>query len=104
MAGVTNSSFRRLCRGFGAGLYVSEMITARALVERNKKTLKLAGFDPDEQPRSLQRTAAGMARGRPARADAWSLPCRPTQRVRVWRMIPISSAITTRDHPRRSPS
>jgi hypothetical protein len=36
MAGITNAPFRRLCRSFGAGLYVSEMITARALVERNE--------------------------------------------------------------------
>jgi nifR3 family TIM-barrel protein len=54
MAGITNAPFRRLCRRFGAGLYVSEMITARALVERNAKTMRLAGFDPDESPRSLQ--------------------------------------------------
>lgn len=54
MAGVTNAPFRRLCRRFGAGLYVSEMITARALVERNRRTLHLAGFAPDEKPRSLQ--------------------------------------------------
>jgi nifR3 family TIM-barrel protein len=54
MAGITNPPFRTLCRGFGAGLYVSEMITARALVERNAKTLRLAGFDPSEKPRSLQ--------------------------------------------------
>jgi nifR3 family TIM-barrel protein len=54
MAGITNQPFRTLCRGFGAGLYVSEMITARALVERNAKTLRLAGFDPAERPRSLQ--------------------------------------------------
>src|SRR5690606_36949875 len=33
MAGVTNPPFRRLCRSFGAGLYVSEMITSRGLVE-----------------------------------------------------------------------
>ncbi|MCA9509906.1 MAG: tRNA dihydrouridine synthase DusB [Myxococcota bacterium] len=54
MAGITNPPYRRICRGFGAGLYVSEMITARALVEGNEKTLRLAGFDPDERPRSLQ--------------------------------------------------
>jgi nifR3 family TIM-barrel protein len=54
MAGVTNPPFRALCRRFGAALYVSEMITARALVEGNPKTLRLAGFDPDERPRSLQ--------------------------------------------------
>lgn len=54
MAGVTNYPFRALCRRFGAGLYVSEMITARPLVEGNQKTLRLAGFGPDESPRSLQ--------------------------------------------------
>jgi nifR3 family TIM-barrel protein len=54
MAGVTNAPFRTLCRRFGAGLYVSEMITARALVEGNTKTLRLAEFAPDEKPRSLQ--------------------------------------------------
>lgn len=54
MAGVTNAPFRRLCREFGAGLYVSEMIGARGLVERNAKTLSLARFDPDEVPRSIQ--------------------------------------------------
>lgn len=54
MAGITNAPFRTLCRRFGAGLYVSEMITARALVEGNAKTLRLASFAPDEKPRSLQ--------------------------------------------------
>jgi nifR3 family TIM-barrel protein len=54
MAGVTNYPFRAICRQFGAGLYVSEMITARALVEGHAKTLLLADFGPDESPRSLQ--------------------------------------------------
>jgi len=54
MAGVTNAPFRRLCREFGAGLYVSEMIGARGLFERNEKTLALARFDADEMPRSIQ--------------------------------------------------
>jgi len=54
MAGVTNPPFRSLCRSFGAGLYVSEMITARPLVERQQKTDKLASFAPDEPIRSLQ--------------------------------------------------
>jgi len=54
MAGVTNPPFRTLCREFGAGLYVSEMITARPLVEGNAKTDKLAEFAPDEAVRSLQ--------------------------------------------------
>src|SRR6187399_1541538 len=54
MAGVTNPPFRTLCRRYGAGLYVSEMITARALVEGNRKTLLMASFDREERPRSLQ--------------------------------------------------
>jgi nifR3 family TIM-barrel protein len=54
MAGVTNPPYRSLCRRQGAGLYVSEMITARALVEANRKTLLLASFAPDEVTRSLQ--------------------------------------------------
>ena len=54
MAGVTNYPFRKLCRRFGAGLFISEMITARPLVEGREKTLKLADFGPDETPRSLQ--------------------------------------------------
>jgi nifR3 family TIM-barrel protein len=54
MAGVTNIAFRRLCRTYGAGLYISEMITARALVEGNAKTLTMAAFGADEPVRSVQ--------------------------------------------------
>jgi nifR3 family TIM-barrel protein len=54
MAGVTNRAFRRLCRSYGAGLYVSEMITARALVEGNAKTLDMVTFGEDEPYRSVQ--------------------------------------------------
>jgi len=54
MAAVTNPPFRTLCRRYGAGLYVSEMITARALVEGNRKTLLMASFGAEETTRSLQ--------------------------------------------------
>lgn len=56
MAGITNAPFRSLCREFsgGKGLFVSEMITTRALVERNEKTMQLVHFDASERPRSLQ--------------------------------------------------
>ena len=57
MAGVTNAPFRRLCRRYGGGLYVSEMISARAVVEGNLKTMKLTQFAEDESPRSLQLAA-----------------------------------------------
>ncbi len=48
MAGITNPAFRTLCREFGAGLYVCEMITTRALVERNEKTLQMVRATSDE--------------------------------------------------------
>jgi nifR3 family TIM-barrel protein len=56
MAGITNAPFRRLCREFigGGGLFVSEMITARGLAERNDKTLRMARFADDEPVRSIQ--------------------------------------------------
>ncbi len=54
MAGITNGSFRKLCREFGAGLYVCEMVTTRALVQRDPKTMDMIRFGPEEQPRSLQ--------------------------------------------------
>ncbi|MGH8969293.1 MAG: tRNA dihydrouridine synthase DusB [Actinomycetes bacterium] len=54
MAGITDAPFRRLCRHYGGGLYVSEMITTRALVERDAETMRMIEFGPDESPRSLQ--------------------------------------------------
>jgi nifR3 family TIM-barrel protein len=54
MAGVTNAPFRRLCRRYGAGLYVSEMVNARGLAEGGARSWELAAFDPDESPRSIQ--------------------------------------------------
>ena len=66
MAGITNRAFRRLCResgsvGLAAGgvsgatsLYVSEMVTSRALVERSTEPMRLISHDPQEHPRSVQ--------------------------------------------------
>jgi nifR3 family TIM-barrel protein len=77
MAGITNRAFRRLCRQYGdaglgepggtalgesgaegasgaTSLYVSEMITSRALVERTPTSMQLIEHDPDEYPRSIQ--------------------------------------------------
>lgn len=54
MAGITNTAFRRLCREYGGGLFVSEMITARALVERNETTMRLIQHHPSETTRSIQ--------------------------------------------------
>jgi nifR3 family TIM-barrel protein len=54
MAGITNTAFRRLCREYGAGLYVSEMITSRALVERTPESLRLIRHHESETTRSIQ--------------------------------------------------
>jgi len=54
MAGITNSAFRTLCREQGAGLFVSEMVTARALIERHPETLRLITPGKGESPRSVQ--------------------------------------------------
>lgn len=54
MAGITNTAFRRLCREYGGGLYVSEMITSRALVERKPVTMRLIEHHPSEEIRSIQ--------------------------------------------------
>lgn len=54
MAGITNRAFRQLCQSYGAGLYVCEMITARAVVERHPGTMHMMSFAPGEYPRSMQ--------------------------------------------------
>lgn len=54
MAGVTNRAFRRLCREYGGGLYVTEMVTARALAERRPDSLRIIEHDDDEKIRSIQ--------------------------------------------------
>jgi nifR3 family TIM-barrel protein len=59
MAGITNQAFRRLCREQmasegGRGVFVSEMVTSRALIERNDESMRLISHDPDEDPRSVQ--------------------------------------------------
>lgn len=62
MAGITNQAYRNLCReasqeiypGGGAALYVSEMITSRALLERDEETMRMISFSENESPRSIQ--------------------------------------------------
>lgn len=59
MAGITNQAFRALCReqmhtAGGDGFFVSEMVTSRALIERNDESLRLIQHGPEESPRSVQ--------------------------------------------------
>lgn len=53
MAGVTDVAFRTLCRRYGAGLAVTEMISANALARKNKAALRLLQLEQD-QPRAVQ--------------------------------------------------
>jgi nifR3 family TIM-barrel protein len=54
MAGITNTAYRRLCREYGGGLFVSEMITSRALVERTPESMRLISHHESEDIRSVQ--------------------------------------------------
>ena len=54
MAGVTDLAFRRLCKEQGAGLICMEMVSAKAILYKNKNTEELLTIDPREKPVSLQ--------------------------------------------------
>ncbi|WP_172188707.1 tRNA dihydrouridine synthase DusB [Lentilactobacillus kribbianus] len=54
MAGVTNSAFRVICKEFGAGLVVCEMISDKGIMYQNKKTLEMMFVDAKEHPMSIQ--------------------------------------------------
>lgn len=54
MAGITNRAYRRLCRENGGGLFVTEMVTSRALVERSPESMRIIQHDEDEELRSVQ--------------------------------------------------
>ncbi|WP_324276913.1 tRNA-dihydrouridine synthase [Blastococcus brunescens] len=77
MAGITNPAFRTLCREFGAGLYVCEMITTRALVERNEKTLRMIRATADERTRSPSSSTASTRRPWAARSRCSSTRASP---------------------------
>ena len=54
MAGVTDLPFRLLCKEQGAGLVCTEMISAKAILYKNKNTDALMEIHPEEMPVSLQ--------------------------------------------------
>ena len=54
MAGVTDKAYRKICHDMGAGLTVMEMISAKAVTFRNRKTFDMMGIEDDEHPVSLQ--------------------------------------------------
>lgn len=54
MAGVTDLPFRMLCKEQGAGLICMEMVSAKAILYRNKNTKELLTIDPKERQVALQ--------------------------------------------------
>lgn len=54
MSGVTDMPFRRLVKGFGAGLVISEMIASQAMIHANKRSMKMASNCADEYPMAVQ--------------------------------------------------
>lgn len=54
MAGIGNVSFRKICKAMGAGLIYAEMVSDKALIFENEKTLEMLRVDDDEQPVSMQ--------------------------------------------------
>lgn len=54
MAGVTNSAFRVICKRFGAGYVVCEMISDRGIMYHNQRTLNMMDVAPEEHPMGIQ--------------------------------------------------
>jgi len=54
LSGVTDSSFRQVCKGFGADLVYSELASVAALVHSPRLTLEMLRFDPVERPYIVQ--------------------------------------------------
>lgn len=54
MAGVTDLAFRQLCREMGCGLLYTEMVSAKAILYKNKNTFPLLETAPAEHPIAVQ--------------------------------------------------
>lgn len=54
MAGVTDVVFRRLCREQGCGLLYTEMVSAKAILYKNRNTRELLAVEPGEHPIGVQ--------------------------------------------------
>ena len=54
MAGVTDYSFRILCKEMGAGVVYSEFVSAHGIIRENEKTLDMIRFTEEERPIGIQ--------------------------------------------------
>src|ERR1700734_4305955 len=54
MTGVSDLPFRKLVKGFGVGMVVSEMIASRAMIMETRNIMRMASFDASESPFAIQ--------------------------------------------------
>lgn len=54
MAGITDTTFRQLCKGYGADVMVSEFVSAEGIFRRNERTLEYLEFEEGERPLGIQ--------------------------------------------------
>ena len=54
MAGVTDLAFRKICKEYGAGLVECEMVSSRAIVYKDEKTIKMINTDGEIKPVAMQ--------------------------------------------------
>ena len=54
MAGVTDLSYRKLCKEQGCGLVVTEMVSAKAILYKNRNTQELLRIRDEERPAAVQ--------------------------------------------------
>lgn len=71
MAGITDLPFRKICKRFGVGLNVTEMIASRAVEQKRDRTQRMAIVDESERPVSIQ--IAGSDPEYMAEAARWAV-------------------------------
>ena len=54
MAGITDTPFRQLCKGYGADVMVSEFVSAEGIFRRNERTMEYLDFEEAERPLGVQ--------------------------------------------------
>ena len=54
MAGVTDTTFRQLCKEFGADVMVTEFVSAEGIFRKNERTMEYLDFEESERPLGVQ--------------------------------------------------
>ena len=67
MAGITDTTFRQLCKGYGADVMVSEFVSAEGIFRRNGRTMEYLDFEEAERPDVTVQKARPVFRAPPKR-------------------------------------